>query len=770
MTRRRTLLGALVAALLLLAACSGDDGGDDAAVDLDEAGAAPFTTTAGVEYVLVQDAEPGTELTLVDEEGEPVTASFPPIGAVSSTGTVDEEGLLVFGRVPPGDGYRVVGGEADTAVASEPVEVLDRYDTPDTAFFEGQELVEGLNYLEMRDGTTLAAMVRFPSLPREDTPEGGPYPTVIDMSGYSPANPYSTPAELTLADALGFATVGVNLRGTGCSGGSLSYFEGSQVADGYDVVETVAAQDWVQGNQVGMVGLSYPGITQLFVASTQPPSLAAITPQSVIDDAYRGVGWPGGIFNAGFAAEWTDAVSDDAVAFGPDYVNQQVDEGDETCEANQALRSQNLDLVGGLQAEPYLIPDRLGPLSPATFVDRIEVPTFLTGQWQDEQTSGHFANSLDGYTGAPVFRATLTNGPHGDGLTVPAVQRWAEFLDFYVAERIPELPGAVRGFAPAVIEDIFGTGEQFGPDRFAAYDTYEEALAAYEAEDPFRVVFENGAGTDNIGGPGGTTEITFDEWPHPDTEPTTWYLEPDGSLGPDEPTVTDGEDGSVVEYAHAPDQADDRTLLEQSDTVSFSPQPDYVWESPQQGEVATWLTPPLEDDVVNLGPARVDLWLQSSAPDTDLEVTLTEVTPDGDEVYVQTGWLRASHRALDEEASTDVLPVHPHTEEVAEPLPEGEWVEASVAIFPFGHIFHEGSRIRLYVNTPGGERARWAFDTIDAAGEHNLIATSTTHPSSLTLSTLAPGTVDVPAATPVCGTLRAQPCRPYEPVENVPGG
>ena len=50
-----------------------------------------------------------------------------------------------------------------------------------------------------------------------------------------------------------------------------------------------------------MVGISYPGICQLYVARTQPPSLAAITPLSVIDDTYRGTLYPGGILNTGFA-------------------------------------------------------------------------------------------------------------------------------------------------------------------------------------------------------------------------------------------------------------------------------------------------------------------------------------------------------------------------------------------------------------------------------------------------------------------------------------
>ncbi len=50
-----------------------------------------------------------------------------------------------------------------------------------------------------------------------------------------------------------------------------------------------------------MVGVSYGGISQLFVAATDPPDLAAIAPLSVIDNTATTL-YPGGILNTGFAA------------------------------------------------------------------------------------------------------------------------------------------------------------------------------------------------------------------------------------------------------------------------------------------------------------------------------------------------------------------------------------------------------------------------------------------------------------------------------------
>src|SRR5262249_39290113 len=162
-------------------------------------------------------------------------------------------------------------------------------------FYTNQKLKPGYNYITTRDGTQLAAYVTLPG------PEAnGPYPTVVNYSGYDPAKPGapilglgnmcddfpvfcdapSDPSGLFSA-LMGFATVSVNMRGTGCSGGAFDYFEELQLLDGYDIIETVAAQSWVFDHRVGMTGLSYPGITELFVAKTRPPSLAAITPLSV---------------------------------------------------------------------------------------------------------------------------------------------------------------------------------------------------------------------------------------------------------------------------------------------------------------------------------------------------------------------------------------------------------------------------------------------------------------------------------------------------------
>ena len=147
------------------------------------------------------------------------------------------------------------------------------------------------------------------------------------------------------------------MRGTGCSGGAWQYFETLQSLDGYDAIETVAAQPWVAFGKVGMVGISYPGITQLFVAATEPPHLAAITPLSVIDDTYRGVMYPGGILNNGFARPVGEGRARPTPAPpGQGWAKRRIDDGDTTCAANQALRLQTPSVLGEIRLVPVLRP------------------------------------------------------------------------------------------------------------------------------------------------------------------------------------------------------------------------------------------------------------------------------------------------------------------------------------------------------------------------------------------------------------------------------
>ena len=461
---------------------------------------------------------------------------------------------------------------------------------------------------------------------------------------------------------LGYATVGVNVRGTGCSGGAFDAFEQLQALDGYDVVETVAAQPWVEFGKVGMVGISYPGIMQLYTAGTQPPHLAAISPLSVIDDIYRATLYPGGILNTGFASTWAAERQADAEPGGQPWAAKLIDGGDETCAANQALRGQNHELADDIEANEFYTPGkRADAITPYQFVDRIDVPVFLAGAWQDEQTGGHFPDMLNRFTSAPIVRFTMTNGTHSDSLGPALITRLGEFLDLYVAQRTPEVPDGVRSLAPVLYASLMGVGGvELPPDRFRGM-SYEEAKQAFEQEPAVRILFENGGG-EQAGAPLPVFEASFAEWPPPETEATTWYFGPDGTLTDSEPAEKDGADS----YEPDPSSRPETSLPGESVEAAWVAQPPYTWEPLPDGTAVSYLSEPLAADTAMVGTGSVDLWVQSTAKDADLQATITEVRPDGKEVYVQNGLLRASHRAIDREGSTELLPRHTHTKADAE--------------------------------------------------------------------------------------------------------
>jgi predicted acyl esterase len=589
-------------------------------------------------------------------------------------------------------------------------------------------------------------------------PDAGPYPTVVEYSGYDPANPDSNQAAMRLAETLVYSTVGVNLRGTGCSGGAWEYFEPLQSLDGYDAIEVVAAQPWVAHGRVGMVGISYSGITQLFVASTRPPHLAAITPLSVISDTYRGVLYPGGILNTGFAVQWAEDRQSDAQpapAGGQRWATRRVAAGDAACAANQALRAQTPDVLDEIRANAFYSAARLDHATPTKLVDRITAPTFLAGAWQDEQTGGYWPALITHLAPDVPLKVTMTNGTHSEPFGPDIITRWAEFLDFYVAKRVPVIPPEVRARAAGGYVALAGVPLQLPPDRFTGDTDYDAALARYEAEQPVRVLFDNGAGGAVPGAPVAAFEASFAGWPPPHTTPWSLYLGTGGRLA-DQP---EARGGSSDRYRYDP------TALPATDHPSpdddfFDAQPAYSWLPLPDGIGVGYVTPPLRDDMVVLGPASADLWLRSSARDTDLEVVITEVRPDGQETYVQSGWLRASHRKLDRVASTELAPVPTHTRKDAADLPTGTFSLVRVPVFPFGHVFRAGSRLRLVVQPPGGNRPRWAFDALPARGEViDEIDHTARHPSRIILS-VADG-VDVTTPLPRCPALRGQPCRRY---------
>ena len=134
---------------------------------------------------------------------------------------------------------------------------------------------------------------------------------------------------------------------------------------------------------------SHSGITQLFTAGAKPPHLAAVSPLSVTDDVYFGTGFPGGIFNNGFAFSWITERANDAkpapddgqpwakvmsTTGDPDVPEPLRSEQKQHCLDNQAMRLQTRDYNGLIETNPYRTPRLFEKRSPGSWVKNIDVP------------------------------------------------------------------------------------------------------------------------------------------------------------------------------------------------------------------------------------------------------------------------------------------------------------------------------------------------------------------------------------------------------------
>ncbi len=705
---------------------------------------AALTARGSARQVQVTGATPGAEVALARH------------GRLVQHAKAGSLGGVVFRDVRPRRGYHVLSAGQRTGA----VRVYSNRPAPRDTGTYGQTLGEGYQYLTTRDGTKLAVDVRLPG-----PIDKGPYPTVIEYSGYGYARPSGPESGISvIGNLIGFAVVDVNMRGTGCSGGAFDYFEPNQALDGYDVIETVARQSWAMNHKVGMMGISYGGISQLFVGQTNPPSLAAITPLSVIDNTATTL-YPGGILNTGFALSWAKDRVHDALPASPTggqpWAYERIQNGDTTCKENQELHPEAVDLLTKIDENKYYNPTVADPLAPVNFVHKIHRPVFLACQWTDEQTGGHCGDLASRLTGTRHKFITFTNGTHIDSLDPVTFNRWYDFLKLYVAQQAPGVPAA-RALAPTIYSTAMGVPNVNLPDDpIQAIADYGASKSAFEAQKPVRILFDNGAGGSVPGAPVAGFERAYDRFPLPGTYPRSFYFGRNGTLRGLEPSAA-GEDSFTWDKAARPATS---FVGNTGPGGLWGTSPAYTWKQNPEGTAVSYVSSPLGATKTVVGPGAVYTWIKASVSKVDLQATITEIRPDGKETFVQNGWLRSDGRTLDRRKSTLLEPVPTLRERDAMPLPAGRWAKIAIPLYYQGHVYRKGSQIRVQISAPGGDQPVWAFADAEPKGTAKVqIARSPRYPSRLVLPFIP--SADAPTPLPPCPGLRGEPCRPYVPYAN----
>ena len=744
-----------------------------------------------------------------------------PVVNPANPGTADSLGSLIIRSLTPGPGYAWKDITAHRITHTFSVLAVDANPPTSSPLYNAQPLHSGLNYITMRDGVQLAATVRYPY--GGTCSSTSPCPTVIEYSGYATAGPTdpipfllaqaahttctgcgdpnllpsgSTDVGAVLARVSGFATVSLQMRGTGCSGGAYDLFGFPSNYDAYDVVETVAHQNWVANHKVGMVGISYSGLSELPSAGTNPPDLAAIAPMSPTDDLFS-TGYPGGIYNNGFAAGWIAERINDAkpaaklsggslvplsstpvAGVGQSWVYYEINAElaasggtQSSCLANQILHHQSealASLVGPQLVAPGTGPGRDPALfdrrSMSVWAGRITAPVFISGAAQDEQTGPQWTALLTALPKTtPVF-ATIINGGHIDSTGPQILSQWLEFLDIYVADKVPTPPSFIgRAILGRFTSFASGTSAQapLPALRFKTAKTLTQARNKFSHHTPrVRVLFDNGAGAVGAGDPQATYSAGFTKWPPVGRSRTNWL----------------GGRGSLAASANpppAPVPASATLRLDPGVRPStdlppggnaWAAAPGWNWTPVPSPNGVGFQSAPLPSDVTIVGPATLNLWVTSNAPVVDLQATITEVRPGKHkETYVTSGFLRSSNQ-VDLAHSSNLFTIPSYLAGDAKSLSATNYSLVKVPIDPITHTFRAGTALRVVVSAPGGDRPSWQFATLDNGSQTASLGLGGLAASSLVVNVVTG--VSATSTLPACGSLRGEPCRAYQALNN----
>jgi len=543
----------------------------------------------------------------------------------------------------------------------------------------------------MSDGIELRADIHYPTDPETGHPAAGRFPVLLSITPYGkkappPASQIGGGAAPYLVKR-GYIEVMVDVRGTGSSAGSFEMFGDRQAQDGVELVDWASKLPSASG-RVGMFGISYLAINQLFIAAAVGPDspLRAIFPVMAARDFYRDAAAMGGVPHLRTVR-----------AYGGVYrllnvVNPTLElftRGGHTRPRSgglRAVRQRGRDQQGYFRP---LIADAIaggetsydGPfwdaLRPGLVLPKIVdngVAVFLVGGWHDAFQRGaplNFAVLQNASAGRPVEapmqpgqppceRVRLMMGPwyhvsDFGGVHLGALQlRWFDHW-------LNDAPDAAISGAPLAFQAI-GSSQWFRADHYPL----SEAT-------PTRFYLSDANRLSRDGSPD-TTTATLDylaRGPLSGRSLEQWTLGMNSFMFASR--------GRAIRY----DQ-DNRRL---------------------QRDALTYTTEPFAEPKLVAGPITLTVHATATTTETLWVAHLDDVAPDGASRPLTQGALLGSHRGLDPERTwylpdgTVLRPHHHSTRSAARPVVPGEVTRYDLEIFPTAALIAPGHRLRLTVAT-----------------------------------------------------------------------
>lgn len=566
------------------------------------------------------------------------------------------------------------------------------------------EIVLADQAITMSDGVVLRADVHLPA------GVDGPVPTALTITGYS--RTVGAAAFATGAGELvghGYATMTVDDRGTGTSGGQWDSWGERTLADYPEVLDWIVAQPWSNGD-VAMVGASYMGITSLFAAATQHPAVKAVFATVPMADSFRDIVLAGGELNTAFIPLWMGLVTGLSLVPG--------DDPSTVLEHLLGVTSFQLPTVADTLLQGDSAYD--GPFwrqrSPIEVVDGITVPTFIVGGLDDLFQRGEpmLYEALADHTDARLLMGPWNHLTTGQGLPRDGVPSLEELNLQWFDEHVRGLDSGAECI-PAVTQYVVGA------ERYGSAPT----------------------------------------WPRADLSAQRWHLRGDGTLTAHAPTgVEPGRPYLQLPVTGVCTRSTNQWLIGLLGSTSCATD-----NRIDEALSLTYTTAPFTEDVRIEGPLQADLWLQSElGGQAATSVAVSSVAPDGTSRGLTNGLLTANHRAVDPARSRmldgeSIQPWHPFTRAAELPVPAGEPVLVPVEVFPTSAVIPAGHRLRVTIA---------AFDVphalpppaavLETLGGPVTVLNDAAHPSSIVLPVVnasASTATPAPAPTPEVGAAGA---------------
>ena len=546
---------------------------------------------------------------------------------------------------------------------------------------------EGNVAVVMRDGVTLRADVYRPDAP-------GKFPVLLERTPY---NKYSNiDAGLTGA-ARGYVVVLEDVRGRDGSEGEWYPFK-YEPNDGYDSVEWCARQPYSDGH-VGMIGGSYVGATQMLAAIAAPPHLVAIFPNITASNYHAHWAYQGGAFMQLLSQAWSSALAINVLSK----------------RTGGSAQASHWDYMKPPANYPVIDPGTAKGVADYYF-DWIAHPTY-DAYWKQWSIEEHYAQIT---VPALTMAAWYDLFQDGSIRNYMGLRRHAATPAARAGQRLVIIPGGHSGWGRTIGDVDFGADAAVDIDSYT-YRWFDHLLKGVDngidREKPVKIFVM-----------GRNVWRDEDDWPLARARQARFYLHSavganslsgDGRLSTEAPAA-ERPDQYVYDPEH-PVPTHGGSVL--GDPANYPPGPLDQRTVEGRRDVLVYTTEPFKADTEVTGPVSLDLYVSSSAPDTDFTGKLVDVAPDGRAINLTDGILRARYR---------------NSMEKAELMKPGETYHLTVDLWSTSNVFLAGHRLRVEVassNFPRFDRNPNTGASPEAAGPSvpatNAIYHDAAHPSAL---------------------------------------